>query len=86
MKENFIYSQRFIVVNKETFKVYKSKECFLRIRKPQLEIPIFCIKESNFVIFNDKKANKNSHFYMKYVKAMDNKDLESKKFFIFLFF
>jgi hypothetical protein len=79
IKENFIYSSRFIVVNKQTFKIYRSKECFLRLRKPQLDIAINCIKESNFVLFNDKKANKNSHFYLKYVKSLNLKEIESKK-------
>ena len=62
-----MYTSRFLVLNKICLKIFKSRESFLRLQKPQQEIPISSIKDCNYIQMNNQKGNKNSHYYISYV-------------------
>jgi len=84
IKDNLIYTTRFCVLTKVFFKIFKNKENFLRLQKPQMEIPIINLKECNYVQINNPKANKTAHFYLSYISTLgDSRIEESKNFLIY---
>jgi len=76
MKDNLIYTTRFCVLNKKYFKIFKNRENFLRLQKPQMEIPINSIKDCNYVQLNGQKNNKNYHFFLNYNSMLSESRIE----------
>lgn len=81
IKDNLIYTTRFCVLTKVFFKIFKNKENFLRLQKPQMEFPIINLKECNYVQINNPKANKTAHFYLSYISTLSESRIEESKYF-----
>lgn len=80
-KENFIYTARFSLLNKVCLKIYKNRENFLRLQKPQTEIPFNNIKDCNYIqLHNNPKggSGKAFHFYINYIMPYNEGRLEDK--------
>lgn len=86
VKDNLIYTTRFCILNKVCFKIFKNRETFLRLQKPQIEIPINSIKDCNYVHLNSQKANKNFHFYINYLSILGESRMEESKIIFASFF
>jgi len=76
IKDNLIYTSRFCILSKVFFKIFKNKENFLRLQKPQMEIPINAIKECNYIQINNPKANKTAHFYLGFISGLSESRME----------
>ncbi len=80
-KELLNYTNRFCVLNKICLKVFKSRENFLTLQKPQMEIYLNSIKYCNYLNINNvnNKINKASHFLIQYTSLLMNENKSEDK-------